>query len=188
MTDVMNLTLAQQWGSSAQHRKLEPCDEIYTKPAILKVARKLMGCIDLDVASSATANRMVQAARYFTEFEDGLQQRWEGNVWCNPPFSQKAEWIARLLDYEGLWCSIFYCDLSTKSIRTLIERSPASYLVGTKQPFYRSDGTNPSLGMVMPVFSTNVAERCGVPESWATLSLTYPPSSQAKLLSIGRSI
>jgi ParB family chromosome partitioning protein len=47
-----------------------------------------MGSIDLDPASSELANRTVLATEYFTKQMDGLQQKWYGNVWLNPPYSQ----------------------------------------------------------------------------------------------------
>lgn len=62
--------------------------EYYTPPAIVEAARKTMYCIDLDPASSAKANEVVQASEYFTVDEDGLSQRWSGTVWLNHPFGR----------------------------------------------------------------------------------------------------
>lgn len=30
------------------------------------------------------------------DWDDGLTDPWEGLVWCNPPFSQKEQWIERM--------------------------------------------------------------------------------------------
>ena len=32
---------------------------------------------------------------YFTPEHDGLQQEWSGVVWCNPPYSAVAQWMAK---------------------------------------------------------------------------------------------
>lgn len=83
--------------------------EWYTDPEILAAARRLMGTIDLDPASSAAANKHVQARTYYSEpphvdyasMPDGLPVRsfshwggveptcaWFGKVWLNHPFGQ----------------------------------------------------------------------------------------------------
>lgn len=63
-------------------------NEWYTPPIYISAAREVMGTIDLDPASSAMANRLVCAARYYTCEDDGLKQPWYGNIWLNPPYSR----------------------------------------------------------------------------------------------------
>lgn len=46
---------------------------------------------DLDPASSAYANSLHGvniATKFYDEWENGLKQKWEGNVWLFPPFSE----------------------------------------------------------------------------------------------------
>jgi len=58
----------------------------FTPVEILEAARRVMGSIDCDPASCEEANKNVNAARFFTKEQDGLRQKWEGNVWLNPPY------------------------------------------------------------------------------------------------------
>ena len=63
-------------------------NEWYTPVEFTDSAKIVMGCIDLDPASSEIANKSVKAGKYFTKDEDGLLKKWSGNVWMNPPYSQ----------------------------------------------------------------------------------------------------
>jgi ParB family chromosome partitioning protein len=64
----------------------------HSPPEIVCLARKLMGGIDLDPASCAEANLIIEADKIYTgdENDDGLKEPWWGRVWLNPPYSYLA--------------------------------------------------------------------------------------------------
>lgn len=62
-------------------------NEWYTPPDIIDRARRAMGAIDCDPASSGVANKTVGAGVFYTVHENGLAQKWVGRVWMNPPYS-----------------------------------------------------------------------------------------------------
>jgi ParB family chromosome partitioning protein len=73
-------------------------DEWYTPLCFIELARAVMGSIDLDPFSSATANRGIRAAYYFDTQRSALASSWRNtaqrrkypqgvNVWMNPPYA-----------------------------------------------------------------------------------------------------
>lgn len=63
-------------------------DEWYTPSQFIEAARRVLEVIDLDPASSESANEVVKATRFFSEDDNGLSQEWTGRVWMNPPYGQ----------------------------------------------------------------------------------------------------
>jgi hypothetical protein len=89
-----------RWGSVTEPATATPSQvsrreytgdaEWYTPPEVVALVRQVLGTIDVDPASCATAQQVVNATRYYTLEEDGLRQRWPGTVFCNPPYHMPA--------------------------------------------------------------------------------------------------
>lgn len=87
---TVNLWLAEWFGTKkmAHVGNNSGENEWYTPKPYIESAKRVMGSIDLDPASCELANKNVQAEKYFTQEDNGLEQTWNGNVWMNPPYAQ----------------------------------------------------------------------------------------------------
>jgi hypothetical protein len=70
--------------------------EWYTPAEYIEAARKVLGEIELDPASSTVAQKTVLAKLYYTADDDGLSKGWAGRVWLNPPYA--ADLVGKFVD------------------------------------------------------------------------------------------
>lgn len=120
-------------------------DDWMTPPPVIELARQYLGCIDLDPASHAAAQKYVQADTYYTKETNGLDASWHGNVWCNPPYSkglidgftQKAieEWKAGESVENMLLLVNAQCD--TKWFQSLLNSASAVCFWKGRMKFYK---------------------------------------------------
>jgi hypothetical protein len=91
------------------------------------------------------------AANYFTEDDNGLEQKWNGFVWCNPPYGEFTEkWLEKLADYKNCLALIF-ARTETKMFRKYIwEQATAVFFFYGRISFYNSDGTKGSMSAGAP--------------------------------------
>lgn len=73
--------------------------EWYTPRHVIDRVLHLFGEIDLDPCSNAKGDAAnVPAGEHFTMADDGLEQRWHGRVYMNPPYGDEiGAWTSRLL-------------------------------------------------------------------------------------------
>ena len=72
---------------------LDEVDDRGTHPNSFDRWDERFGGFTLDVAA---APHNAKCERFFTRADDGLAQSWAGEkVWCNPPYSNLGEWLAK---------------------------------------------------------------------------------------------
>lgn len=72
----------------------EENDEVATSPELWRPIADAIDGFDLDVAAGAEPTPI--ADETYTVEDDGLSQPWYGDVWLNPPGSEKKAWYSRL--------------------------------------------------------------------------------------------
>jgi hypothetical protein len=97
------------------------CDspEWYTPKPIVEAAREVMGAIDLDPASHAEANEIVQAARFYTEAENGLVLPWFGRIMHNPPGGLVDEFWKKAMAERERYAQLVWVGYSLEQLQTL---------------------------------------------------------------------
>lgn len=120
--------------------------EYYTPLHIVDKAREVMGGIDLDPFSSYTANKLIKAASFYTEEQDGLKEDWYSRVWMNHPFSREMnkKCILKLVDeynkgHVEQACCITFAATSEKWFKPLLA-FPQCFIHG-RTNYYLPDGS-----------------------------------------------
>lgn len=72
-------------------------DEQWTPDTVIEAAISVLGQIDLDPCSNSRECPNVPASQHYTIADDGLLQTWGGRVWLNPPYSNTAQWVDKVL-------------------------------------------------------------------------------------------
>ncbi|HKK67531.1 MAG TPA: DNA N-6-adenine-methyltransferase, partial [Bacteroidales bacterium] len=140
-------------------------NEWYTPQEYIEMAIQVMGHIDTDPASSEIANEKVQAERFYTLEDDGLNKEWHGSVWLNPPYAQPAinnsaekmaaEWQSGRID-EAVVLTHNYTD--TKWFHTLAGVCDAICFTRGRISFVNPEGEKaaPTQGQTFFYFGQNI--------------------------------
>ena len=121
-----------------QNPRAAGSDEWYTPQDVIDAARELMGGIDFDPASSATAQDVVKAGAYLST--DGDTAAWpeKSRVWCNPPYSMKSPFCARLVAHDGPWVALLpAAHLDAQAMQGILSAAAAFVLVAGRLTFWR---------------------------------------------------
>lgn len=122
-------------------------NEWYTPVEYITAAHAVMGRIDLDPASSPEANAVVRARDFYTATNNGLQYRWLGKVWMNPPYAsglvnQFVRKMAEHVSSGDVTEAIVLVNNATETewFRQLISVSSCVCFPRSRVKFWRPDG------------------------------------------------
>lgn len=135
-------------------------DEWATPKTLTRPLSEAVGGFDLDPASGAEDEP--HAENVYTKEDDGLTSEWFGRVFCNPPFSDKVEWIEKAIeevnsDNAEVVVMVLPVDTSTSWFHDLVTQSTAICFMGPgRQDFERRssavDAGSPSFAVMLAVF------------------------------------
>lgn len=178
--------------------------EYYSPPEIVAAARRVMGGIELDPASSEAANERIGAERFYDVEDDAICLEWcAKSVWMNHPFGRpeapcvpdcvknhehhaeirygNATWINKLRDSIG-WekvaeaCCLTFACTSEAWFQPLLKR-PICFLC-PRTNYYLPDGTifkGVSKGSAVTYFGSNVAVFAREFTKFGTVKISYIP-------------
>jgi DNA N-6-adenine-methyltransferase (Dam) len=111
--------------------------EWYTPPELFEA---LGLAFDLDPAAPPGGVPWVPAARYFSRFDDGLSQPWQGRVWLNPPYGRDVgRWLDRLAEHgDGL--ALVFARTDTAWFHRAFARATAACFIKGRLRFVAGDG------------------------------------------------
>jgi len=135
-------------------------DEYATPRTLTRPLAEAVGGFDLDPASGAEEEP--HAEIQYTKDDDGLNQDWFGRVFCNPPFSNKTDWIEKAI-YEvedgdaELVVMVLPVGTSTTWFHNLVTQATAVAFLGPGRVDFdrRSKATNqsnPTFAVMLAVF------------------------------------
>jgi len=104
-----------------------------------------MGPFDLDPCSK-TFRPFDTATRHICEDEGGcgLNERWEGRVWLNPPYGKNIKsWLDKLAAH-GNGVALVFARVETTWAQEALERADAVNFLRGRISFIRADGSNSS--------------------------------------------
>ena len=112
-------------------------DEWLTPPEIIKA----IGDFDLDPCSPIvppwrTATTMLNIN------DDGLSRKWDGLVWCNPPYGKEAElWLKKCSEHKRCIALIFARTETKSFFEHIWSKAKAVFFIKGRLCFYHVDGT-----------------------------------------------
>jgi hypothetical protein len=190
--------LASVWAPTAHAHDLKVDKEVrgtqgtgenewFTPVEYLELVKQVFGGeIDLDPASSAKAQKQVQAKQFFTKKDNGLKKEWFGKTFLNPPYAQPdiGQHVDKLLEEiaagrvkEAIILTHNYTDTkwfrSAASISSAVCFTNGTDAFPSRVTFESPSGekAQPTQGQCFFYFGDNVSKFASV---FADVGLVYP--------------
>lgn len=110
-------------------------DEWLTPPWLIEQ----LGPFDLDPCAPIT-RPWDTAKKHYTIADDGLQQPWDGLVWCNPPYAHVSAWMGRMAAHNN-GIALLFARTETKAWHEHIwPRAAAVLFLRGRLTFHHVDG------------------------------------------------
>lgn len=139
-------------------------NEWYTPADIIEAARKAMGGIDLDPATSEVAQEVVKATIYYTAETNGLDKPWSGRVWMNPPYASEliGQFVDKLVaELPNVEQAIVLVNNATETewFNKLVDKAAMVCFPKSRVKFYMPDGKTgaPLQGQAILYFGDNAS-------------------------------
>lgn len=127
------------------HRQPDGKDEWLTPREIIRALSEgnLSGeMFDLDPCAPVTRPWEMAKAHY-TEQDNGMIKPWAGRVWCNPPYKEAAQWLARCAEHGNAIAMVF-ARTETRMFFDHVWRSADAVLfLKGRVTFFNVDGSKP---------------------------------------------
>ena len=168
--------------------------EWYTPAEIVEAAREVLGAIDLDPASSETANQTVKAEKFYTAADNGLDKPWSGRVWLNPPFASGVielfvEKIISEFVFGNVTSAVMISDNATETrwFRRLVNAGAAIVFTTGRINFYKGgtfEAGSPTRGQCLFYFGDDADKfyRVFAPFGWGCRVVPRPAEKEKKTL------
>lgn len=117
--------------------RIEGSEEWLTPPHIVRA----LGPFDIDPASPIV--RPWDTARiHYSKLDNGLQQKWCGRVWLNPPYGNKTSlWLEKMAEHNNGIALVFARLETAMFFRYVWGHADAVMALKGRLSFHRGDGT-----------------------------------------------
>lgn len=111
-------------------------DSYLTDPDLLK----LLGHFHLDPCCPKRMPWSTATVMYRYGEDDGLQDRWRGRVFMNPPYRGVLRWAKKFADHGNGIALLNGRSTETRATQTIMERSKAIWFPAGRLTFFRHTG------------------------------------------------